>query len=140
MAIECRLERRVTLRGARRRTVHRDSRCLAGSALSDPAAPSSDRSAGASFSQKSIPLVDFGKAFPEATILVIAVSDLDSHKAQRVMFCGWLRCLCLAEILILDTFTQLDPARAIVGERQRTSRVNPTTRSPKTSRTRAVAA
>jgi hypothetical protein len=66
---------------------------------------------GARLSQKSIPVVaDFGKAFPQATILVTAVGDPDSraHGANVPLHLGDFAASCLAEILMLDAFAQLD--------------------------------
>jgi cysteinylglycine-S-conjugate dipeptidase len=60
----------------------------------------------------SIPMVAaFGKAFPEATILVTAVGDPDSraHGANESLHLGDLAAACLAETLMLEAFAQLDP-------------------------------
>lgn len=59
----------------------------------------------------SIPLVaDFGKAFPQATILITAVGDPDSraHGANESLHLGDFDAACLAETLMLDAFAQLD--------------------------------
>jgi acetylornithine deacetylase/succinyl-diaminopimelate desuccinylase-like protein len=59
----------------------------------------------------SIPMVaDFGKAFPEATILITAVSDPDSraHGANESLHLGDFAAACLAETLMLEAFAQLD--------------------------------
>jgi acetylornithine deacetylase/succinyl-diaminopimelate desuccinylase-like protein len=58
-----------------------------------------------------IPMVaDFGKAFPEATILVTAVGDPDSraHGTNESLHLGDFAAACLAETLMLDAFAQLD--------------------------------
>jgi cysteinylglycine-S-conjugate dipeptidase len=58
----------------------------------------------------SIPMVaDFGKAFPEATILITAVGDPDSraHGANESLHLGDFAAACLAETLMLDAFAQL---------------------------------
>ena len=62
----------------------------------------------------SIPMVaDFGKAFPEATILITAVGDPDSraHGANESLHLGDFAAACLAETLMLEAFAQLDPER-----------------------------
>jgi len=54
-----------------------------------------------------IPMVaDFGKAFPEATILVTAVGDPDSraHGSNESLHLGDFAAACLAEALMLDAF------------------------------------
>ena len=53
---------------------------------------------------------DFGKAFPEATILVTAVGDPDSraHGSNESLHLGDFTAACLAETLMLDAFAQLD--------------------------------
>jgi cysteinylglycine-S-conjugate dipeptidase len=59
----------------------------------------------------SIPMVaDFGKAFPEATILITAVGDPDSraHGANESLHLGDFAAACLAETLMLEAFAQLD--------------------------------
>jgi acetylornithine deacetylase/succinyl-diaminopimelate desuccinylase-like protein len=59
----------------------------------------------------SIPLVaDFGKAFPQATILITAVGDPDSraHGTNESLHLGDFAAACLAETLMLDAFAQLD--------------------------------
>jgi acetylornithine deacetylase/succinyl-diaminopimelate desuccinylase-like protein len=59
----------------------------------------------------SIPMVaDFGQAFPEATILITAVSDPDSraHGANESLHLGDFATACLAETLMLDAFAHLD--------------------------------
>jgi acetylornithine deacetylase/succinyl-diaminopimelate desuccinylase-like protein len=59
----------------------------------------------------SIPMVsDFGQAFPEATILITAVSDPDSraHGANESLHLGDFATACLAETLMLDAFARLD--------------------------------
>ena len=59
----------------------------------------------------SIPMVaDFGKAFPEATILITAVGDPDSraHGANESLHLGDFAAACLAETLMLDAFAQLN--------------------------------
>jgi cysteinylglycine-S-conjugate dipeptidase len=59
-----------------------------------------------------IPMVaNFGKAFPDATILVTAVGDPDSraHGANESLHLGDFAAACLAETLMLDAFAQLDP-------------------------------
>ena len=59
----------------------------------------------------SIPMVaDFGKAFPDATILVTAVGDPDSraHGTNESLHLGDFAAACLAETLMLDAFAQLD--------------------------------
>jgi cysteinylglycine-S-conjugate dipeptidase len=58
-----------------------------------------------------IPMVaDFGKAFPEATILVTAVGDPDSraHGTNESLHLGDFAAACLAETLMLDAFAELD--------------------------------
>jgi acetylornithine deacetylase/succinyl-diaminopimelate desuccinylase-like protein len=58
-----------------------------------------------------IPMVaDFGKVFPEATILVTAVGDPDSraHGANESLHLGDFTAACLAETLMLAAFAQLD--------------------------------
>ncbi len=58
-----------------------------------------------------IPMVaDFGKAFPEATILVTAVGDRDSraHGTNESLRIGDFAAACLAETLMLDAFARLD--------------------------------
>lgn len=58
----------------------------------------------------SIPMVgDFGKAFPDATILVTAVGDPDSraHGPNESLHLGDFEAACLAETLMLDAFAQL---------------------------------
>ena len=58
-----------------------------------------------------IPMVaDFGKAFPDATILVSAVGDPDSraHGTNESLHLGDFAAACLAETLMLDAFAQLD--------------------------------
>jgi cysteinylglycine-S-conjugate dipeptidase len=58
-----------------------------------------------------IPMVaDFGKAYPEATILVTAVGDPDSraHGTNESLHLGDFAAACLAETLMLDAFAQLD--------------------------------
>jgi acetylornithine deacetylase/succinyl-diaminopimelate desuccinylase-like protein len=58
----------------------------------------------------SIPMVaDFGKAFPDATILVTAVGDPDSraHGPNESLHLGDFAAACLAETLMLDAFAQL---------------------------------
>jgi cysteinylglycine-S-conjugate dipeptidase len=56
-------------------------------------------------------VADFGKAFPDATILVTAVGDADSraHGANESLHLGDFAASCLAEILMLDAFAQIDP-------------------------------
>ncbi len=59
----------------------------------------------------SIPLVaDFGRAFPQATILITAVGDPDSraHGTNESLHLGDFAAACLAETLMLDAFAQLD--------------------------------
>ena len=59
----------------------------------------------------SIPLVaDFGKVFPQATILITAVGDPDSraHGPNESLHLGDFVAACLAETLMLDAFAQLD--------------------------------
>jgi cysteinylglycine-S-conjugate dipeptidase len=59
-----------------------------------------------------IPMVaDFGKSFPDATILVTAVGDPDSraHGANESLHLGDFAAACLAETLMLDAFARLDP-------------------------------
>jgi cysteinylglycine-S-conjugate dipeptidase len=58
----------------------------------------------------SIPMVaDFGKAFPDATILITAVGDPDSraHGANESLHLGDFAAACLAEALMLDAFAHL---------------------------------
>jgi len=58
-----------------------------------------------------IPMVgDFGKVFPDATILVTAVGDPDSraHGANESLHLGDFAAACLAETLMLDAFGRLD--------------------------------
>ena len=60
----------------------------------------------------SIPMVaDFGKAFPDATILITAVGDPDSraHGANESLHLGDFAAACLAETLMLQAFAQLAP-------------------------------
>ena len=57
-----------------------------------------------------IPMVaDFGKAFPEATILVTAVGDPDSraHGSNESLHLGDFAAACLAETLMLDAFARV---------------------------------
>jgi cysteinylglycine-S-conjugate dipeptidase len=57
-----------------------------------------------------IPMVaDFGKAFPDATILVTAVGDPDSraHGTNESLHLGDFAAACLAETLMLDAFARL---------------------------------
>jgi acetylornithine deacetylase/succinyl-diaminopimelate desuccinylase-like protein len=59
-----------------------------------------------------IPMVsDFGKAYPDATILITAVGDPDSraHSTNESLHLGDFSAACLAETLMLDAFAQLDP-------------------------------
>ena len=59
----------------------------------------------------SIPMVaEFGKAFPEATILVTAVGDPDSraHGTDESLHLGDFAAACVAETLMLDAFAHLD--------------------------------
>ena len=59
----------------------------------------------------SIPMVaEFGKAFPEATILITAVGDPDSraHGTDESLHLGDFAAACAAEALMLDAFAQLD--------------------------------
>jgi cysteinylglycine-S-conjugate dipeptidase len=78
--------------------------------------------AGAAFSQAwdvapafigqggTIPMVaDFGKAFPDATILVTAVGDPDSraHGTNESLHLGDFAAACLAETLMLNAFARL---------------------------------
>ena len=59
----------------------------------------------------SIPMVaDFGKAFPEATILITAVGDPDSraHGANESLHLADFAAACLAETLMLNAFAHLD--------------------------------
>ena len=59
----------------------------------------------------SIPMVaEFGKAFPEATILITAVGDPDSraHGTDESLHLGDFAAACVAEALMLDAFAQLD--------------------------------
>ena len=58
-----------------------------------------------------IPMVaDFGKVFPEATILITAVGDPDSraHGANESLHLGDFTAACLAETLMLAAFAQID--------------------------------
>ena len=58
-----------------------------------------------------IPMVgDFGKIFPDATILVTAVGDPDSraHGTNESLHLGDFAAACLAETLMLDAFARLD--------------------------------
>jgi len=58
-----------------------------------------------------IPMVgDFGKVFPDATILVTAVGDPDSraHGTNESLHLGDFAAACLAETLMLDAFARLD--------------------------------
>jgi acetylornithine deacetylase/succinyl-diaminopimelate desuccinylase-like protein len=58
-----------------------------------------------------IPMVgDFGKVFPDATILVTAVGDPDSraHSTNESLHLGDFAAACLAETLMLDAFARLD--------------------------------
>ena len=57
-----------------------------------------------------IPMVaDFGKAFPDATILVTAVGDPDSraHGSNESLHLGDFAAACLAETLMLDAFARV---------------------------------
>jgi acetylornithine deacetylase/succinyl-diaminopimelate desuccinylase-like protein len=59
-----------------------------------------------------IPMVaDFGKAFPNATILVTGVADPDSraHGTNESLHLGDFAAACLAETLMLDAFSRLGP-------------------------------
>jgi cysteinylglycine-S-conjugate dipeptidase len=59
----------------------------------------------------SIPMVaDFGKAFPDATILITAVGDPDSraHGADESLHLGDFAAACVAETLMLNAFAQLE--------------------------------
>jgi len=61
----------------------------------------------------SIPMVsDFGRAFPEATILVTAVGDPDTraHGADESLHLGDFAAACLAETLMLQAFAHLADA------------------------------
>ncbi len=61
----------------------------------------------------SIPMVaDFAAAYPEATILVTAVSDPDSrpHGANESLHLGDFAAACRAEAAMLDAFSRLPPA------------------------------
>jgi hypothetical protein len=55
-------------------------------------------------------VADFGKAFPDATILITAVGDPDSraHGANESLHLGDFVAACLAETLMLDAFAHLD--------------------------------
>jgi acetylornithine deacetylase/succinyl-diaminopimelate desuccinylase-like protein len=55
-------------------------------------------------------VAEFGKAFPEATILITAVGDPDSraHGANESLHLGDFEAACVAETLMLDAFAQLD--------------------------------
>jgi cysteinylglycine-S-conjugate dipeptidase len=58
----------------------------------------------------SIPMVaEFGRAFPDATILITAVGDPDSraHGANESLHLGDFAAACLAETLMLDAFARL---------------------------------
>jgi acetylornithine deacetylase/succinyl-diaminopimelate desuccinylase-like protein len=58
----------------------------------------------------SIPMVaDFGKAFPQATILITAIGDPDSraHGSNESLHLGDFTAACLAETLMLDAFAYL---------------------------------
>jgi cysteinylglycine-S-conjugate dipeptidase len=60
-----------------------------------------------------IPMVaEFGRAFPDATILITAVGDPDSraHGANESLHLGDFAAACLAETLMLDAFARLDCA------------------------------
>jgi len=60
----------------------------------------------------SIPMVaDFAAAFPDATILVTAVSDPDSrpHGANESLHLGDFAAACLAEALMLQAFAEIAP-------------------------------
>jgi cysteinylglycine-S-conjugate dipeptidase len=67
---------------------------------------------GARLSQKSIPIVaDFGKAFPEATAwsprwVIPTSGPMGSNESLHLGDCA---ASCLAEILMLDAFAQLNP-------------------------------
>jgi acetylornithine deacetylase/succinyl-diaminopimelate desuccinylase-like protein len=66
----------------------------------------------------SIPMVaDFAAAFPEATILVTAVSDPDSrpHGANESLHLGDFAAACLAEALMLQAFAVVGPEPATRG-------------------------
>jgi len=57
-----------------------------------------------------IPMVaEFGRAFPDATILITAVGDPDSraHGANESLHLGDFAAACLAETLMLDAFARL---------------------------------
>ena len=63
----------------------------------------------------SIPMVaDFGRAFPDATILVTAVGDPDTraHGADESLHLGDFAAACLAEALMLQGFADLGGAGA----------------------------
>jgi acetylornithine deacetylase/succinyl-diaminopimelate desuccinylase-like protein len=55
-------------------------------------------------------VADFGKVFPEATILITAVGDPDSraHGANESLHLGDFTAACLAETLMLAAFAQID--------------------------------
>jgi acetylornithine deacetylase/succinyl-diaminopimelate desuccinylase-like protein len=55
-------------------------------------------------------VADFGKAFPEATILITAVGDPDSraHGANESLHLADFAAACLAETLMLNAFADLD--------------------------------
>ena len=55
-------------------------------------------------------VAEFGKAFPEATILITAVGDPDSraHGTDESLHLGDFAAACAAEALMLDEFAQLD--------------------------------
>lgn len=60
----------------------------------------------------SIPMVaSFTQAYPDATVLVTAVSDPDSrpHGADESLHLGDFAAACLAEALMLEAFSHLDP-------------------------------
>ena len=59
-----------------------------------------------------IPMVaDFGKAFPNATILVTGVADPDSraHGTNESLHLGDFAAACVAETLMLDAFARVGP-------------------------------
>jgi hypothetical protein len=56
-------------------------------------------------------VADFGKAFPNATILVTGVADPDSraHGTNESLHLGDFAAACVAETLMLDAFARVAP-------------------------------
>jgi hypothetical protein len=53
-------------------------------------------------------VADFGKAFPEATVAAVGDPDSRAPGVNESLHLGDFAASCLAEILMLDAFAQLD--------------------------------